>query len=123
MSRNQVLGRYGEDVAARFLADAGLVVIERNWRCAYGEIDIVAREASTLVVCEVKTRTSTVCGLPAEAVTARKLRRMRHLAFRWLDAHQVHAPSVRLDVVSVLQLPSGQPLVEHLRGVDDSGPH
>ncbi len=118
MTRNAVIGRYGEDVAVRYLQESGMTIVDRNWRCNYGEIDIVAREGSTFVACEVKTRSSMAFGHPAEAITDRKLRRMRHLVVRWLNAHAVHAPSVRVDVVTIVQQPSGRPVIEHLRGVD-----
>ena len=65
MRAKDAVGRYGEDVAARHLTEAGLVVLERNWRCREGEIDIVARDGDVLVVCEVKTRRSTTYGTPA----------------------------------------------------------
>ena len=111
------LGRYGEDVAARFLTDAGLVVLERNWRCDLGEVDIVARDGDALVVCEVKTRQSTAYGPPQEAVTAAKQARLRRLAARWLADRGVHPPQVRIDVVAVTRGPRGAASVEHLRGV------
>ncbi|MFA7323468.1 MAG: YraN family protein [Candidatus Nanopelagicales bacterium] len=117
MRRNQALGKYGEDVAEQFLRRQGMVIIERNWRCEVGEIDIVAREGHALVICEVKTRSSHQLGTPAEAVTARKLRRLRHLAAKWLEAHHAHAPEVRIDVVSVVQPAWGAPEIEHLRAV------
>lgn len=56
MNRNGALGRYGEDLAARRLRQSGMAILERNWRCREGELDIVARQADALVVCEVKTR-------------------------------------------------------------------
>lgn len=121
MSRNAALGRYGEDLAARYLQASGLTIIERNWRCRFGEIDIVAREGSTLVVCEVKTRSSLAFGHPAEAITARKLRRMRHLGVRWLDEHAVHVPAMRMDLVAILHTAGGPARIEHLRGVDADG--
>lgn len=80
MGALQELGRYGEDVAVRHLHDQGLVILERNWRCRAGEIDIVARHGDVLVFCEVKTRRSDRFGSPVEAVTPRKLARMRVLA-------------------------------------------
>ena len=113
----QAVGRYGEDVAARFLAAAGLVVIERNWRCELGELDIVAREGEVLVVCEVKTRCGTAFGLPVEAVTPRKAARLRRLTSRWLAEHPVRPAEVRIDVVAVLRGRTGPARVEHLRGV------
>jgi putative endonuclease len=109
------VGRYGEDVAVRHLTDAGLEIVDRNWRCPEGEIDIVARERDVLVICEVKTRSSVLFGLPAEAVTHRKQDRMRRLAYLWLSQHSARAPEVRFDVVSVIRPDRGAALVEHLR--------
>ena len=88
MSRaTDAVGAYGERVAVRTLTDAGMSIIDRNWRCAAGEIDIVALDGSTLVFCEVKTRRGEATGAPAEAVTAAKVRRLRALAAVWLAAH------------------------------------
>lgn len=111
------LGRYGEDVAARFLTDAGLVVLERNWRCDLGEIDLIAREGDTLVICEVKTRRSARFGPPQEAVTRIKLARLRRLASRWLAEHDAHPHEVRIDVIAITRGRSGPASVEHLQGV------
>jgi putative endonuclease len=110
------VGRYGENVAARHLADAGLEILERNWRCAEGEIDIVARERGALVICEVKTRSSDVCGLPVEAVTRKKADRLRRLALLWLREHPAGGADVRFDVVSVMRRSAGAAVVEHVRG-------
>ena len=117
VAAKDTVGRYGEDVAARHLAEQGLVVLERNWRCELGEIDIVARDGGCLVVCEVKTRRSSACGYPVEAVTARKAARLRRLAARWLAESGLHPPEVRIDVISVLRPPQGAAVVEHLRAV------
>lgn len=116
MRAKDAVGRYGEEVAARTLVAAGLVVVERNWRCDAGEIDIVARDGDVLVVCEVKTRTSTRFGSPLEAITPAKARRLRRLALRWVDARGVRPPEIRIDVVGVLRPASGPTQVEHLRG-------
>ncbi len=117
MAAKDVVGRYGEDVAARHLVEQGMQVLYRNWRCEHGEIDIVAREDECLVVCEVKTRRSTRFGLPVEAVTYRKVSSLRRLAGCLVSASGLHAPVLRIDVVSVLRPPSGPAVVEHLRGV------
>ena len=82
MAAKDGLGRYGERVAERVLLDAGMTVLARNWRCSDGEIDLVARDGDALVVCEVKTRTSTAFGVPAEAVGVAKADRLRRLALR-----------------------------------------
>ena len=109
------VGKYGEDVAVRHLTEAGLEIVERNWRCSEGEIDIVARERDVLVICEVKTRSSVLFGLPTEAITARKRDRMRRLAYLWLTQHSARVPEVRFDVVSVIRPDRGAAVVEHLR--------
>lgn len=117
MRATDALGRYGEDVAARHLAEQGIVVLERNWRCDDGEIDILGRDGDVLVVCEVKTRRSTAYGDPLEAVTPRKAARLRRLAARWLAERGVHPTAVRIDVVGVLRPERGPALVDHVRGV------
>jgi putative endonuclease len=109
------LGDHGERIAAAFLTDVGLHVLDRNWRCREGELDLVARDGDALVFCEVKTRRGTGYGHPVEAVTADKRRRLRVLAQRWLAAHDEHAPDLRFDVVGVLLRPGRPALVTHLR--------
>lgn len=117
MARAQAIGRYGEDVAVRYLTDAGMRVLDRNWRCDIGEIDIVARDGDTLVVCEVKTRSTLAYGSPLEGVTRAKADRQRRLARRWLAAAGLRVPTVRVDVVAVLRGSRGAAMVDHLRGV------
>jgi putative endonuclease len=109
------LGAHGERIAAAFLTDRGLRVLDRNWRCRDGELDIVAREGDALVFCEVKTRRAVGFGHPVEAVGPVKQRRLRTLAQRWLAAHEEHAPELRFDVVGVLVRPAAPALVTHLR--------
>jgi putative endonuclease len=115
-----VLGRRGEDVAAEHLAARGLVVLARNWRCREGELDLVAADGPQLVVAEVKTRSGTGFGMPAEAVTPLKASRIRRLARRWLAERHAAGGSgfdeVRFDVVAVLLAPGGSPSVEHYEG-------
>jgi putative endonuclease len=111
------LGRYGEEIAARHLVSDGFVVLERNWRCDLGELDIVARDGRVLVVCEVKTRRSTSHGSPFEAVTQRKLHRIERLGLRWMRERGVRPSTMRVDVVSVLRPPSGPTVIEHVRGL------
>lgn len=100
--RRRALGSAGEEAAARWYAAQGYEVLARNWRCRTGEIDLVLRRGDTVVVCEVKTRTSAAYGLPAEAVTPAKQRRLRALAREWLTATGVRALRIRFDVVAVL---------------------
>lgn len=120
MRAKDAVGQYGERVAERHLRDAGLTVVARNWRCPDGELDIIAFEGEVLVFCEVKTRTATTFGDPAEAVSTAKARRIRHLALRWLDEQRVRGQTrfwaeLRFDVVSVLRQPRGAADVVHLR--------
>jgi putative endonuclease len=110
------LGARGEQIAVAYLTDTGLRVLDRNWRCREGEIDLVARDGEALVFCEVKARRGLGYGHPAEAVTPAKRRRIRVLAQRWLAAHDEHAPEVRFDVVGVLVRPGAPAEVTHLRG-------
>ncbi len=84
-SGNNGLGRYGEEVAARWLTQGGLRILERNWRCAEGELDIVALDGDTLAVCEVKTRSERGFQSPTQAIDQAKADRLRRLAERWLD--------------------------------------
>jgi putative endonuclease len=115
--RNRSVGEYGERLAARRLVEDGMVLVDRNWRCDAGEIDLVLRDGDVLVFCEVKTRSAATYGHPLEAVGPEKAARLRRLAGRWLHENQVHAPGVRVDVVGVLLGRSGAPEITHLRGV------
>lgn len=117
MRDQQALGRLGEDAAAGYLADRGMQVVARNWRCRYGEIDIIALDGVVLVFCEVKTRRGTSFGGPLAAITAAKLARMRRLAVLWLEEHGGHRGPIRIDVVGLLSHPDGRFEIEHLRGV------
>ncbi|MBT0995721.1 YraN family protein [Cellulomonas sp. DKR-3] len=117
MRAKDAVGRYGEDVAAAHVVERGWQVLDRNWRCREGELDLVALDGRELVVVEVKTRRSTRYGQPAEAVTALKLARVRRLAAHWLASHDVRPASVRVDVIAVLLPGAGRAVVEHLEGV------
>jgi putative endonuclease len=117
MRAKDVLGRSGEQAAADYLEAEGFRILERNWRCADGEIDIVAVDRHTFVVCEVKTRSGTCYGTPLESVSRLKRNRLRRLAVRWLTAHGVHFDQVRIDMVGVMRDASGGFIIEHVRGV------
>ena len=111
------LGTYGEHVAERHLVASGLVLLDRNWRCDEGEIDLVLREGAVLVICEVKTRTSLRSGTPHEAIDAAKLDRLHRLGQRWAQAHGLRPEETRVDLVAVLRPRRGAALVDHVRGV------
>jgi putative endonuclease len=116
MRASDALGAYGERVAAAHLVGVGMSIVERNWRCDIGEIDIVARDGDTLVVCEVKTRRGAEFGSPLEKVTSDKAERLLRLAACWIAEKGLHPPDVRIDIVGVLRARRGPAQVEHVRG-------
>jgi putative endonuclease len=117
MAAKDELGRHGEDLAVAYLEGEGLRIVERNWRCEHGEIDIIATEGDTTVFVEVKTRTSTAFGHPLEAITLQKLARLRRLAAAWCEAHPAMRRSIRLDAVAVLAPRGPAATVEHVRAL------
>jgi putative endonuclease len=116
-AQRNALGSYGEALAARHLSQLGMVVLDRNWRCEAGEIDLVLRDGDVLVVCEVKTRTSAAYGEPLETVTDVKLSRLRRLAAAWIREHHLHPRDIRIDVVGVLRPARGSAQIEHVAGI------
>jgi putative endonuclease len=117
MKAKDLLGRHGETLAAGFLETQGMRIMDRNWRCSDGEIDIVALDGDTLVIAEVKTRKNLAYGHPFEAVDAAKLARLHRLALSWCRDHELRALRRRVDVVGVIDDGIGEPKLEHLRGV------
>lgn len=119
MRAKDAVGQHGESIAVRQLTEQGWTVLDRNWRCSLGEIDIVARAPEgELVIIEVKTRRSDAFGHPSEAITRAKLTRLRVLTWAWLEAHPQPGP-VRIDVMAVLVPPSGSARIDHLTGVGE----
>ncbi len=98
---NRARGQWGEDLAARNYRRLGFDVVDRNWRSPTGELDLVVFDGSTYVFSEVKARRTADFGPASAAVTVAKQRRIRQLAVEWLRAHDLHAPSVRFDVVAI----------------------
>lgn len=117
LTHNQALGAYGELLAARYLTAQGMVLLDHNWRCPVGELDLVLREGRTLVICEVKTRTSHDYGTPHEAIDRTKIDRLRRLASAWLRVHTAHPDDIRLDLVAVLKPRRGATEIDHVRGL------
>lgn len=117
MDVRQAVGRHGETVVARALEDQGWEVLARNWRCARGELDIVARDGADAVAVEVKTRRSDACGTALEAVTPAKVDRLRRLLGAWLEQHGGGFAGARIDVVAVTLPRAGAARLEHVRGV------
>lgn len=117
MAAKDALGRRGEEIAARYLASRGLAIVERNWRCPQGEIDVIARDGGELVFVEVKTRSSVAFGHPLESVTPVKLARLRRLAAAWCEAHPGGHDRIRIDVIAVIAHRAGEVEIEHLERV------
>jgi putative endonuclease len=116
MNREQLLGKKGEDHAAKYLVDRGYQIIERNWRCAAGEVDLVALQQDQIVFVEVKTRNGTGFGHPFEAISEQKVLRMRRVAAAWCQANQAAGAKIRLDAIAVL-LRGERAAIEHLKQV------
>jgi putative endonuclease len=115
-TRRHVLGIYGERLAADYLISLGYEILERNWRCGIGEIDLIARDKDRWVFVEVKTRNGAGFGSPFEAITQEKMSRLRRLVGEWCRLRQVAGVQVRIDAVSVL-VDRGRVELEHLKQV------
>jgi putative endonuclease len=102
MAAKDILGKAGEKLAAEHLLAEGFQIVERNWRCPRGEIDIIATKGDVLVFVEVKTRSSLRFGHPLEAITAQKLARLRQLAATWCREHPGHSPRIRIDAIGIV---------------------
>jgi putative endonuclease len=109
------LGAYGEEIAAVYLREQGYTLLERNFRCPLGEIDIIAKKRHDLIFVEVKTRRSTLFGLPQDAVGVHKQRQIIRSAQWYLKkpggAH--HHP--RFDVIAILVRPGQTPEINHIQ--------
>lgn len=118
MTRAEI-GALGEQLAADHLRRLGLRILARNWRCRYGELDVIAADPSTntVVFVEVKTRTGDGFGGLAHAVTESKARRLRRLAGLWLAAQEHRWAAVRIDVIGVRIGRRRTPEITHLRGI------
>jgi putative endonuclease len=117
-TRNE-LGALGEQLAVDHLTALGVRVLTRNWRCRYGELDVIAADpsGSTVIFVEVKTRTGDGFGGLPEAVTTDKVRRLRRLAALWLAAQDTRWAAIRLDVIGVRIGKSRIPEITHLKGI------
>jgi putative endonuclease len=113
------IGALGEQLAVDYLDQMGLRVLTRNWRCRYGELDIVAADDATraVVFVEVKTRTGEQYGGVEQAVTPAKVRRLRRLAGLWLAQQQGSWASVRIDVIAIRIGRRRTPEITHIQGV------
>ncbi|WP_298433000.1 YraN family protein [Geobacter sp.] len=110
---NKLLGTRGEDMAVSFLEGLRYRILERNFRCKAGEVDIVAQDGKTLVFVEVKTRRTAGYGPPQLAVTSFKQRQISKAALTWLAARRRHDSNARFDVVAITFKPDAEPDIEH----------
>jgi putative endonuclease len=108
-----LLGREGERIAERFLKKKGYKLVERNYRCAVGELDLIVLDQRVIVFVEVKTRTGMAYGTPLEAVEVRKQQKLIYAAQFFLNAKKLSQREARFDVVGI-SWPGAQPLVEHI---------
>lgn len=116
-TRRQTLGKWGESLAAETLEQQGYILLERNARTPYGELDLVMRQGQTIVVVEVKTRSTPAFGLPEESVTRRKQEHLLHAAQHYLQSHPELGGDWRVDVVAIRRLQDMPPEVVHFENV------
>lgn len=111
----QQLGARGEEAAVRYLVSRGYRIIERNWRCKLGEVDVLAMDGELLVVVEVRTKMSERFGTGAESVDARKQHKLRQLALTYMRMHNLSSETrLRFDVVSIRVTPKGSYEIDHI---------
>lgn len=101
MYQSHVVGKIGEEIAVKYLEDIGYEIIQRNYSCKLGEIDVIAKYKDELIIIEVKTRTSNLYGLPAEAVNDIKQKHIFKVAQYYLIKNEVEDTFVRIDVIEV----------------------
>lgn len=122
-NKRSILGQRGEDLAAIYLQRNGYSILHRNYRLKTGEIDIIAQENTTTVFIEVKTRSSSVFGSPAAAVTPRKQTQISRVALEYLCRQNLMDSSARFDVVSVMIDYNSSPTIEIIKNAFDLSYH
>lgn len=116
---NITFGARGENIAAAFLKGQKYAIVERNYRCKAGELDIVAREGNTLVFVEVKTRSNSSYGPPQLAVTRFKQRQISKAALTWLAQKKLQDVNARFDVIAIILRVHEVPAIEHIKNAFD----
>jgi len=117
--QNLGVGNRGEELAAAFLERNGFRIVERNFRCKGGEVDIIAKDGKTIVFIEVKSRRTLTYGVPQLAVTPFKQRQISKAALTWLSKKRLHDSPARFDVISILLESSYSHQIEHIRNAFD----
>lgn len=116
---NHSLGDQGESIATTFLKGAGFSIVERNFRCVCGELDIIARDGRAIVFVEVKCRNNKIYGPPQLAVTPFKQRQISKAALVWLSKRRLYDAEARFDVVAIVLHDHDLPEIEHIRNAFD----
>lgn len=114
----RIFGNRGEALAASYLEEKGFVILERQYRTPFGEIDLIARDHEEIVFIEVKTRHSKTYGYPEEAVTREKVRHILRTAESYLGQHQKEDHPWRVDVVAIEMHPGAHPVITHFSAID-----
>lgn len=115
---NRSVGERGEEIATGYLISRGFRLITRNWRCQYGELDLLMRDGDSIVAVEVKTRSGTGFGSALEAITARKAARLRRLLLEWASSTGNRGKVLRVDAVGItLRANGAPPHIDHLRAI------
>ena len=114
-SGNLTLGTRGEEIAVAYLKGKKFTIVERNFRCKSGEVDIVARDGRTFVFVEVKTRSTLSFGPPQASVTTFKQRQISKAALTWLAKNRLQESAARFDVIAILLRAHAVPEIEHIR--------
>ena len=113
MAAHNELGQWGEDLAATFLEEKGYVIIERDWKSGHHDLDIVAKDGSTLVIVEVKTRRNRLYGNPEEAIDYRKRRSLLSAINHYTKSHRIYC-NVRFDIISIVGNIGEKPEIDHI---------
>jgi putative endonuclease len=118
---NKGTGELGEEVAANFLIARGYRILERNFRCKGGEVDIITRDPGdkSLIFIEVKARRGLTYGVPQLAVTPFKQRQISKAALTWLSKNRLHDTNARFDVIAILLAADGMHKIEHIENAFD----
>ncbi len=116
---NRTLGERGEAIAAAYLVGQKFTIVEKNFRCKAGEVDIIARDGKTYVFVEVKTRRSLSCGPPQASVNQFKQRQISKAALTWLAKNRLFGTGARFDVIAILMPDHQVPVIDHIRNAFD----
>lgn len=118
LNQKQSLGKEGERIAERYLKKKGYRLVERNYRCPVGELDLIALDRRVIVFVEVKTRSGDRFGVPLESVHQRKQHKMIKTALFFLSQHRLHHREARFDVLGI-SVSGPEPMVEHIQNAFD----